>query len=191
LVRLPARFRGFAGGLAALAVSPALAIGTGGASVSGIADGSGAAIVISGDQSPVPASVVAATADPTAVPTPLPTRTPLPTLRPTPTPAPQSPKAVAIIQVTPRVSAGTLQAIIAAAAARYGVSYSWMMKIAYCESGLNPRAVNPSGPFVGLFQFWGPTFRSHGGTNIWDPTQQANIAADMLAHGQASAWACA
>lgn len=156
----------------------------------GLPDNAGAAIVISGTSAPVATAIAAATATPSPA-TPLPTpATPSPTVKPA-TPAPQSPKPTAIIQITPRVPVGTIQGIIAAAAAKYGVSLSWMLKIAACESGFNPRAVNPIGPFIGLFQFWGPTFRAHGGTNIWDPVQQANIAADMLAHGQASAWACA
>jgi hypothetical protein len=66
-----------------------------------------------------------------------------------------------------------------------------MLKIAKCESGLNPRAYNPSGPYYGLFQFLMSTFRANGGTDIWDPVQQANITAKMLAHGQAHQWGCA
>ena len=91
----------------------------------------------------------------------------------------------------PPPSAGTIQAIIYAAATKYGVSYPWMLKIARCESGLNPRAYNPAGPYIGLFQFLPSTFRAHGGTNIYDPVQQSNIAANMLAHGGAGSWGCA
>src|SRR5579884_2041323 len=88
-------------------------------------------------------------------------------------------------------SPSSIEGIIAAAAARWGVSASWMISIARCESGLNPRAVNPSGPYDGLFQFLMSTFRANGGTNIWDPADQANITAKMLAHGQAHQWSCA
>lgn len=97
----------------------------------------------------------------------------------TPTPRPQ-----------PQVhyAAGSIKAIITAAGDRYGVSPSWLISTAECESGLNPRAYNPSGPYYGLFQFLRSTFAAHGGTNIWDPTQQANIAASMFASGDSSAW---
>ena len=66
-----------------------------------------------------------------------------------------------------------------------------MVKIARCESGLRPNAYNPRGPYIGLFQFLQSTFTANGGTNIWDAADQANIAAKMLAHGQAHQWSCA
>ncbi|TMC50995.1 MAG: hypothetical protein E6J14_00670 [Chloroflexi bacterium] len=66
-----------------------------------------------------------------------------------------------------------------------------MLKIARCESGFNPRAYNPAGPYIGLFQFLPSTFRAHGGTDIYDPVQQSNITATMLANGQSHAWGCA
>jgi uncharacterized protein YabE (DUF348 family) len=41
--------------------------------------------------------------------------------------------------------------------------------LARCESGGNPRAVNPAGPYYGLYQFLASTWRSVGGTGV--PTQ--------------------
>jgi hypothetical protein len=122
--------------------------------------------------------------EPTPTPTPLPTPTPTPrpTVRPAATPA---------IPAAPPPAPGTIEAIIQAAADANGVSYPWMLKIARCESGLNPRAYNASGPYYGLYQFLQSTFRANGGTDIWDPVQQANITARMLAHGQAHQWGCA
>ena len=81
--------------------------------------------------------------------------------------------------------------IIEAAAARWGVSGAWMVKIARCESGLRTTAYNPHGPYIGLFQFLTSTFTHNGGTNIYSAADQANIAAKMLAHGQAHQWSCA
>jgi len=115
------------------------------------------------------------------------TPTPAPTAPPTAAPAPRRPA----IPAAPPAAPGTIEAIIQAAANQWGVSYPWMLKIARCESGLNPRAYNPAGPYYGLFQFLMSTFRANGGTNIWDPVQQANITAKMLAHGQAHQWGCA
>ena len=77
----------------------------------------------------------------------------------------------------PPAPPGSIIAIIEAAAARWGVSGSWMVGIARCESGLSPTAYNPSGPYIGLFQFLPSTFRAHGGTDIYDPVQQADITA--------------
>jgi hypothetical protein len=115
------------------------------------------------------------------------TPTPAPTAPPTAAPAPRRPA----IPAAPPAAPGTIEAIIQAAANQWGVSYPWMLKIARCESGLNPRAYNPAGPYYGLFQVLMSTFRANGGTNIWDPVQQANITAKMLAHGQAHQWGCA
>jgi Transglycosylase SLT domain len=91
----------------------------------------------------------------------------------------------------PVLAPGSIEGIIRAAAERHGVSGDWMVKIAMCESGLRPHAFNPVGPYYGIFQFLMSTFRAHGGTDIWDPVQQAEITATMLAHGGAHAWGCA
>jgi len=116
------------------------------------------------------------------------TPTPAPTAPPT---APPTARPKPVIPAAPPPAPGTIEAIIQKAANTWGVSYPWMLKIARCESGLNPRAYNPAGPYYGLFQFLMSTFRANGGTNIWDPVQQANITAKMLAHGQAHQWGCA
>ena len=116
---------------------------------------------------------------------PLPPPTPRPTVAPAPQPRPR--QAVSV----PPPWTGDVVSIIRAAAARWGVSGDWMVNIAHCESGLRPNAYNPSGPYYGLFQFLMSTFTHNGGTNIWDPSDQANIAAKMLAHGQAHQWSCA
>jgi Transglycosylase SLT domain len=125
---------------------------------------------------------------------------PTPTPAPSATPAPAPARPVAKLSVRLRSAAPPLIAaaspssvigIIEAAAARWGVSGAWMVQIARCESGLRPTAVNPAGPYLGLFQFLQSTFTHNGGTNIWDAADQANIAAKMLAHGQAYQWSCA
>lgn len=123
-------------------------------------------------------------------------RAPLPTPTPKPPPPPPPPARTPVPRVTPQVvippaATGDIAGIIRAAAAKYGVSGDWMVNIAQCESGLRPNAYNPSGPYYGLFQFLMSTFRANGGTNIWDPADQADVAARMLANGQAHQWACA
>jgi hypothetical protein len=121
--------------------------------------------------------------------TPLPSPTPVLTPKPTPVPTP-APKAAQPIAVPPAAS-GDIVGIIRADAAKYGVSGDWMVSIAQCESGLRSNALNPRGPYYGLFQFLMSTFRANGGTNIWDPADQADVTARMLANGQAHQWACA
>ena len=93
------------------------------------------------------------------------------------------------------LSVGQAQVVadITAAAEHWGVSVSWMLKTANCESHYHWNSVNPRGPYVGVFQFLMSTFVANGGTaaTIWDPAAQANIAAKMFAHGQSGEWSCA
>ena len=119
----------------------------------------------------------------TSGPPPLATLPPAPRLTPM-RPAPPRAPAIPASSYPP----GSVQAIITAAAQAHGVDPSWMIRTATCESTLRPNAYNPAGPYYGLFQFLMSTFRAHGGTDIWDPTQQANIAASMFAAGDSSAW---
>ncbi len=108
--------------------------------------------------------------------------------------APAKPAHVAVgapTGVGPPADPNSVIGIIEAAAARWGVSGAWMVKIARCESGLRTTAYNPSGPYIGLFQFLRSTFTHNGGTDIYSAADQANITAKMLAHGQAHQWSCA
>ncbi len=195
-MRLPVRTQGVAAGLLLLAVSPIIALvgshrvvtaaGPGGEAVASAATAAIAAREVQ------PALHLLPPRDPSL-------RDPAPTPTPTPPPLPPTPAAVRAVAKTtapplppaPPPAPGTIEAIIQAAATKWGVSYPWMLKIAHCESSLNPRAYNPAGPYIGLFQFLPSTFRAHGGTDIYDPVQQADITANMLAHGGARAWGCA
>ena len=91
------------------------------------------------------------------------------------------------------VSQAQVVADITAAAEHWGVSVSWMLQTANCESHYHWNSVNPSGPYIGVFQFLMSTFIANGGTaaTIWNPAVQANIAAKMFAHGQSGEWSCA
>jgi uncharacterized protein YraI len=81
--------------------------------------------------------------------------------------------------------------IIYAAADRYGQSRSDMLRVAECESNLDPYAVNPSGSY-GLFQFIRSTWRStpYGNKDIFDPVANANAAAWMWSEDRKSEWVC-
>jgi soluble lytic murein transglycosylase-like protein len=157
------------------------------ASASGAATASAAA-------APSPSSTAASTAPATlfgteAFPSPVPALiVPSPTLAPTPPPAPAAPQAVAAAPATASYSVADVEAILTNAAQSQGVDPSWLVSTAKCESNLNPNAVNPSGPYEGILQFLPSTFLAHGGTDIWDPTQQAQIAATMFANGESGEW---
>jgi hypothetical protein len=120
--------------------------------------------------------------------------TPTPRPSPPPTHPPRRAKPARTTHVTIPAAIWPHTAVVAdivAAANRWGVDPNWMLRIAACESGLRPNAYNPRGPYYGLFQFLMSTFLHNGGHNIWDPADQANVAAKMLAHGQAHQWGCA
>jgi soluble lytic murein transglycosylase-like protein len=81
--------------------------------------------------------------------------------------------------------------IIYDAADRYDQDRDDMLRVAECESNLDPYAVNPSGSY-GLFQFIRSTWRStpFGGEDIFDPRANANAAGWMWAEGRKSEWVC-
>jgi len=91
------------------------------------------------------------------------------------------------------VSQAQVVADITAAAQHWGVNVAWMLRTANCESHFHWNSVNPSGPYIGVFQFLMSTFIGNGGTaaSIWDPVAQANVAAKMFAQGQSGEWSCA
>ncbi|MBW3631586.1 MAG: transglycosylase SLT domain-containing protein, partial [Chloroflexi bacterium] len=91
----------------------------------------------------------------------------------------------------PQYSRREIIRIINQAADRYGQSRSDMVRVAECESNLDPYAVNPSGSY-GLFQFIRSTWKStpYGNKDIFDPQANANAAAWMWSEGRKSEWVC-
>jgi uncharacterized protein YraI len=81
--------------------------------------------------------------------------------------------------------------IIYQAADHYGQDRNDMLRVARCESNLDPYAVNPSGSY-GLFQFIRSTWKStpYGDKDIFDPSANANAAAWMWKQGRKSEWVC-
>ncbi len=89
----------------------------------------------------------------------------------------------------------TIHDAIYQASQRWHVSYWYLVRLATCESTLNPGAYNPSGA-SGLFQFMPSTYYSYAGRigeggSLWNPYSNANVAAYMIAQGQAYQWTCA
>ncbi|HEY8740007.1 MAG TPA: transglycosylase SLT domain-containing protein [Candidatus Dormibacteraeota bacterium] len=81
-------------------------------------------------------------------------------------------------------------AVIRAAADRYGQDGNRLVRVANCESSLNPRAYDAGSGASGLFQFMPGTFYGNGGHDIWDAADQSNIAARMFSQGHAGDWSC-
>ena len=82
--------------------------------------------------------------------------------------------------------------IIYAAADAYGQPRADMLRVARCESVLDPAAVNPYSGASGLFQFMPGTWQStpFAGEDIFDPVSNANAAAWMWSVGRRNEWTC-
>ena len=90
----------------------------------------------------------------------------------------------------PAAAPADIEAIIRAAAARWGADPTQLLRVAWCESRYNPSAYNASGA-SGLFQFMPRTWAAnsvragYGGASVFDPVASANVAAYMFRTGQA------
>jgi soluble lytic murein transglycosylase-like protein len=67
-----------------------------------------------------------------------------------------------------------------------------MLRVARCESNLDPSAYNPRSGASGLFQFLPGTWRTtpFAGNSIFDPWASANAAAWMWSVGRRGEWSC-
>jgi cell division protein FtsL len=125
---------------------------------------------------PTPAAAQAAT------PAPAPARTPAPA--PAPAPAPPPP---------PSAGGGSIQQIILDAFAPLGAgAQQWALRVAKCESGYNPNAVNRSSGASGLFQFLPSTWASMPQHNqsVFNPVANAQAAAVLYQRSGPNQWSC-
>ena len=78
------------------------------------------------------------------------------------------------------------------AARKYGQSKRAMIRVARCESNLNPCALNSSGPYYGLYQYLKSTWETtpYHNQNIYDPKAQALATGWMWKQGRKNEWAC-
>ena len=83
-------------------------------------------------------------------------------------------------------------AIIREAARAFGQPEEDLLRVGRCESNLDPNAVNPDGPYFGLFQFLRSTWSStpFADRDIFDPVANAHAAAWMWQQGRRGEWAC-
>lgn len=82
--------------------------------------------------------------------------------------------------------------IIYAAADKYGQPRADMLRVAQCESVLDPNAVNPASGVSGLFQFMPSTWATtpYADQDIFDPVANSEAAAWMWANGRRNEWHC-
>jgi uncharacterized protein YraI len=82
--------------------------------------------------------------------------------------------------------------IIYSAADYYGQSRDDMLRVAICESNLDPYNVTPPYSASGLFQFLPGTWAStpYAGANIFDPVSNAFAAGWMWSVGRRGEWVC-
>jgi phage shock protein A len=106
---------------------------------------------------------------------------------PAPVPAPAPAAAVA------PSGGGSIQDIILAAFAPLGGgAQQWALRIAKCESGYNPNAVNRSSGASGLFQFMPATWAHLPWANqsVFNPVANAQAAAYYYQHSGPGPWSC-
>lgn len=140
--------------------------------------------IISFFVSPTPTMTPLPTATPTPTPSPTntPTPTPLPTATPSPLPTPTS------------MPQSSYESDFDSASSQYNVSKDKLKKIAMCESGINPAAVN--GPYGGMFQFasdtWVSTRRQMGRDENpelrFNAKESIDTAAYKISIGGENAW---
>jgi hypothetical protein len=82
--------------------------------------------------------------------------------------------------------------IIYEAADNYGQSRDAMLRVARCESGLDPSAVGGGGAYYGLFQLVPTTFAGtpYGQYDIFDPWANANASGWLWSEGHKDEWVC-
>lgn len=115
---------------------------------------------------PTPSETPEETPEPTPDPTPTPTPKPSPTPQPTPEPHSEACEESQVTRAICRAWPGTSHDEKA-------------IKVARCESGLNPRAYNSAGPWYGLWQFSKQSWKDAGG-----PTEPGTDPRDYSAYRQ-------
>ncbi|MEJ7902136.1 MAG: SH3 domain-containing protein, partial [Thermomicrobiales bacterium] len=122
---------------------------------------------------------------------PVPTEVPATEAPVTEEPAPEEPAAPPV-DGSDGYTEDEIIGIIYAAADQYGQPREDMLRVARCESVLDPNAVNASSNASGLFQFLPSTWATtpYADQNIFDPVANAEAAGWMWANGRRNEWVC-
>ena len=105
------------------------------------------------------------------------------------------PRPPAAAPPAPSGAGADIQRIILDAFAPLGsAAQQWALRIAKCESGYNPNAVNRSSGASGLFQFlpstWRGTPQGSAGASVFDPVANAQAAAWLYQRSGPGQWVC-
>lgn len=90
-----------------------------------------------------------------------------------------------------------VRGMIRSLAVRHGVSVSTSLRVAACESGFNPRAYSPTGPYAGVYQqsvpHWGQRSRRYGhpGESVFDAYANVDVSLKMARALGWGHWGCA
>jgi hypothetical protein len=104
-----------------------------------------------------------------------------------PPPATPVPEVAAVAVPSPTAEPPALSTSLEELVCSYGWDCSWALGVMYCESGGNPNAYNPAGPYICLFQL----HQSHG-SNLLDPATNVAVAYSVFLSSGPSSWgACA
>ncbi|MEM1311981.1 MAG: transglycosylase SLT domain-containing protein [Patescibacteria group bacterium] len=106
----------------------------------------------------------------------------------------QNPVVNKVTTAPPAENLPDFETFITQKCSQYGCNPSQLIRIMYCESGGRSNAINPAGPYIGLFQFLSSTFYANAkfipSANINNPYHQIEVTAKMFANGQAWQWGC-
>jgi soluble lytic murein transglycosylase-like protein len=105
----------------------------------------------------------------------------------------QAPAAPAAPPAAPVAAGGSIQQIILDAFAPLGAgAQQWALRVAKCESGYNPNAVNRGSGASGLFQFMPATWASmpQHSQSVFNPVANAQAAAVLYARSGPNQWSC-
>lgn len=86
------------------------------------------------------------------------------------------------------ITAKTLEKFIADYAIEKEVDPDLILRIAKCESGLNPKAKNPNSTASGVFQFINSTWNHYCKGDVFNAKDNVTCAVDLIADGGLSHW---
>lgn len=102
-----------------------------------------------------------------------------------------------VVPTTPPVASGSVESLIYYWTSVYGGDPVYHVKIARCESGLNPNSVGGRGLYLGVYQqhakYWPARAARYGfaGASPFDANANVAVSIAMMRAGMYSHWGCA